>query len=316
MGAKVSVIIPVYGVEKYIERCARSLFEQTLDDIEYLFIDDCTPDKSIDVLKRVLEEYPQRKPQVTIHRMERNSGQAKVREWGMRNATGDYLIHCDSDDWIASDMYKKLYDKASMCGADVVVCDYFLSDGFVYKIKKGCLSEERKQMIKDMCTMRSSWALWNKLVRAGLYHDDKLIYPKDNMGEDMALTMQLILKTEKIAYIHEPLYYYYYNPQSITNNTSEESIVKKYLNLLHNSEIVIKSFSEKGLDKMFKKELNYLKWNVRSILWEITYKKEYRRMWVETYRELFPSLIFSPYLKKMAKLKFLLTYIGLYPQKR
>ena len=60
---KVSVIIPVYGVEKYIERCARSLFKQTLDDIEYLFIDDCTPDDSVDVLRNVLEEYPNRKSQ-------------------------------------------------------------------------------------------------------------------------------------------------------------------------------------------------------------------------------------------------------------
>ena len=104
---KVSIIIPVYGVEKYIERCARSLFEQTLDDIEYLFIDDCTPDKSVEILKRVLEEYPHRKSQVVIHRMEQNSGQAKVREWGMQNATGEYVIHCDSDDWVDIHMYER-----------------------------------------------------------------------------------------------------------------------------------------------------------------------------------------------------------------
>ena len=81
---KVSVIIPVYGVEKYIERCARSLFGQTLDDIEYLFIDDCSPDKSVEILEHILLEYPQRRDKVIIHRMEHNSGQAKVREWGMR----------------------------------------------------------------------------------------------------------------------------------------------------------------------------------------------------------------------------------------
>ena len=97
---KVSVIIPVYGVEKYIEKCARSLFEQTLDDIEYLFVDDCTPDKSVDILKHILEEYPHRKSQVVIHRMEQNSGQAVVREWGVKNAKGDFIIHCDSDDWV------------------------------------------------------------------------------------------------------------------------------------------------------------------------------------------------------------------------
>lgn len=71
MMPKVSVIIPVYGVEKYIERCARSLFEQTLDDIEYLFIGDCTPDRSIDILKTVLDEYPQRKSQVIIRQMKK-----------------------------------------------------------------------------------------------------------------------------------------------------------------------------------------------------------------------------------------------------
>ena len=126
---KVSVIVPVYGVEKYIDRCARSLFEQTLDDIEYLFIDDCTPDRSIDILQQVLDEYPQRKPQVVIHRMEKNSGQAAVRKWGMQNATGEYVIHCDSDDWVDTDMYRAMYEKAKEEEADVVVCDYFVHDG-------------------------------------------------------------------------------------------------------------------------------------------------------------------------------------------
>ena len=126
---KVSIIVPVYGVEKYIERCARSLFEQTLDDIEYLFIDDCTPDKSVEILKRVLEEYPHRKSQVVIHRMEQNSGQAKVREWGMRNATGEYLIHCDSDDWVDMDMYRIMYEEAKRTDADIVMCGYKATDG-------------------------------------------------------------------------------------------------------------------------------------------------------------------------------------------
>ncbi len=316
MSAKVSVIIPVYCVEKYIERCARSLFEQTLDDIEYLFIDDCTPDSSIEILKQVLEDYPQRKSQVIIHRMEKNSGQAAVRKWGMLNATGEYVIHCDGDDWTDRDMYKIMRDKAEKSCADIVVCDYFASDGFFQKEEKGCLSEEWNQMIKDFCTMRTSWALWNKLVKVGLYKYNTIIYPKDNMGEDMALTMQLILKTDNIAYISEPLYYYYHNPHSITNNTSEEAIIKKYFNLLHNSDIVINNFRKMCLDKLFIKELNYIKWNVRSILWEIAYKRKYRKIWKNTYRELFPSLLYSPYLKRMEKMKFLLTYIGLYPQKR
>lgn len=81
---KVSVIIPVYGVEKYIERCARSLFEQTLDDIEFIFVNDCTLDNSINVLETTLEEYPKRKSQVQIINFEQNQGAAKAREIGMK----------------------------------------------------------------------------------------------------------------------------------------------------------------------------------------------------------------------------------------
>ena len=126
---KVSVIIPVYAVEKYIERCARSMFEQTLDDIEYLFVDDCTPDRSIEIFRQVLEKSPHRKSQVTIHRMEQNSGQAVVRKWGMQNATGEYIIHCDSDNWVEVDMYRSMYEKAIEEDADVVICDHAISNG-------------------------------------------------------------------------------------------------------------------------------------------------------------------------------------------
>lgn len=167
---KVSIIVPVYRVEKYIERCARSLFEQTMEDIEYLFIDDCTPDKSIEVLNRVLEEYPHRKKRVVIHRMEKNSGQAAVRKWGMLNATGDYVIHCDSDDWVDVTMYEKMYNKAIEEDADMVVCDYYRSDGVTHSEDTGFISTEKEQFIREMLYMRTSWAVWNKMVKRELYH--------------------------------------------------------------------------------------------------------------------------------------------------
>ena len=85
---KVSVIIPVYGVEKYIERCARSLFEQTLDDIEYIFVDDCSPDKSVFILERIIKEYSSRfldeGKKVRIERMPKNCGLPAVRKYGIQ----------------------------------------------------------------------------------------------------------------------------------------------------------------------------------------------------------------------------------------
>ena len=124
---KVSVIVPVYGVEKYIERCDRSLFEQTLEDIEFIFVDDCTPDKSIEILKNVLEDYPLRKKQVLIISHEKNMGLPIARQSGLKVASGDYIIHCDSDDWVDTTMYEKMYNKAIEDGSDVVVCDSLLS---------------------------------------------------------------------------------------------------------------------------------------------------------------------------------------------
>ena len=141
---KVSVIIPIYSVEKYIEKCAHSLFKQTLDDIEYIFIDDCTPDHSIEIIKDVLEQYPHRKKQTRIVRMPMNSGIGAVRKHGIQLATGDYIIHCDSDDWVDVTMYENMYKKALEENLDIVFCDYYETDRFNHK-KISCYSTCKKK---------------------------------------------------------------------------------------------------------------------------------------------------------------------------
>ena len=108
---KVSVCIPVFGVEKYIERCARSLFEQTMQKgIEFIFVNDCTPDRSIEILRQVLEEYPHRHPWVKIIDHTQNNGVGKTRRIAIENASGAYIIHCDPDDWVDKDFYEKIFN--------------------------------------------------------------------------------------------------------------------------------------------------------------------------------------------------------------
>jgi glycosyltransferase involved in cell wall biosynthesis len=120
MNVKVSVCIPVYGVEKYIERCARSLFEQTMrNGVEFVFVNDCTPDKSIEILEHVLAKYPHRKEQTKIINLPENGGVGRARRIAIENCTGEYIIHCDPDDWIEPDMYEKMYCAAMKTGADV-----------------------------------------------------------------------------------------------------------------------------------------------------------------------------------------------------
>ena len=97
---KVSVIVPIYGVEPYIERCVRSLMEQTYTNCEYIFVDDCTPDASVEILKRVLEDYPNRKQKVKIIQNEKNQGLPQTRKHGFQYATGDFVANVDSDDFV------------------------------------------------------------------------------------------------------------------------------------------------------------------------------------------------------------------------
>ena len=119
----VSICVPVYGVENYIERCCRSLFEQTYSNIEYIFVNDCTPDDSIKVLEHVLSEYPVRKENVKICNHQTNKGLAGARNTAIETATGVYLMHVDSDDYLDLNAVECLVNTALSEDADVVQYD-------------------------------------------------------------------------------------------------------------------------------------------------------------------------------------------------
>ena len=123
MVPKVSVIITIYNREKYIEDCARSLFEQTLDDVEFIFVDDASTDNSVMILRELLKNYPKRRSMTKIICLEKNGGRAFARQTGIDNVTGEYVIHVDSDDWVDLDMLEKLYEKAKETYADIVGCN-------------------------------------------------------------------------------------------------------------------------------------------------------------------------------------------------
>lgn len=212
---KVSVIVPVYNVAMYVEKCARSLFEQTLDDMEFLFIDDRGTDNSIDILRGVLADYPNRISQTRILTMPSNGGQAAVRRYGMLAATGDYVIHCDSDDWVDLDLYESMHNKAIADDADIVVCDEVLEYNDCQKI---VIERELPNSCRDVI---ANWYnnivglfLHNKLVRRELYvkHD---VYPWVglNMWEDNGIMARLLYYGGNITQIHNS--YYHYNRANV-----------------------------------------------------------------------------------------------------
>lgn len=276
--AKVSVIIPVYGVEKYIERCARSLFEQTLDDIEFLFIDDCTPDNSIDVLNGVVAQYPSRKEQVKIFRHAKNQGLPFARQTGLSEATGDYIIHCDSDDWVDFDLYETMYNKAVEGNHDVVCCDCKNTDGVNYTITMGGYLTNIDDCICDMMHRKMWWSLCNKIFKRDLYAND-IVYPKDAMGEDMCLCLQLFKYVKSVGYTPGKYYNYYTNPNSIVNVWTQEQCLNKHGQLSRNLNI-LKDCYQHIKDDGIRKGLTYLTFYTQEMLVPaIEINKEIKEKW-------------------------------------
>lgn len=308
---KVSVVVPVYGVEKYIERCVRSLFEQTLDSIEYIFIDDCSPDHSMEILERLFQEYRLRLTAenkiVRTVRMPTNSGQAAVRRHGIQLCTAQYVIHCDSDDWIDKDMYRQMYEKATADDSDIVITDYYRSDGVNHTKYRGIIKDCILQngYLNSLLAYNCSTSVWNKLIRRDLYLQP-IIYPTDNMWEDYALCVQLFYYAKKIAYLPRPYYYYYYNQNSICYS----NIDKRQNQIIRNADLILNFLTENKVDA--KHEIEMLKYAARNELVIHTGSRFYLEKWRNTYPEINRSIFFNKYLPPKLKLKYILIYIGLY----
>ena len=205
----VSVIVPIYGVEKYIERCARSIFEQTYQNIEIIFVNDCTLDKSLDILDKVIQEYPNIQSKIQIINHEINRGVAITRRDGMIAAKGKYVIQWDSDDYVDVQFLEKMVALAEKEEADITICD--MNKIYVDKIVHTRVnpSLDNIEFLKQILVGKVHSGLWNKLIRRSLYVDNN-IYPIEgiNMCDDLSVMYRLLFFVKKLAYLPEPLYNY------------------------------------------------------------------------------------------------------------
>lgn len=287
MGVKVSVIVPVYGVEKYIERCVRSLFEQTLDDIEYIFVDDCSPDNSIAILNDIIEKYPNRKAHTKVIRLQKNCGLPTARKEGINVASGEFIIHCDSDDWVDVTMYEDLYNKAIEGNHDIVICDYFISKTLEDNLH---ITQDIKplssQLLHDLLSEKIHGAVWNKLVKKNLY-DNEIIYPICNLREDLALIVQLVYYSKSIGYINKPYYHYFHNIGSITQQKlSVEKSIERGLQAIRNCELMENFLSSKSCKHEYESELTNMKLRLKIGVAFLTKTREGREQWSQIFPEL------------------------------
>ena len=209
----VSVIIPVYNVAPFIRECAESLFNQTLQDIEYIFIDDASTDNSIEILEEVIATRPDRKGQVRVVRHRDNKGISYTRGEGMALAKGEWLIHCDSDDTVEPVAYSKMLETAKNKNADIVVSAYreFNSDGWDLKFPQGEGSISCRNLLDGITGLSDSFhgSMWNKLINRKLCENNKFLNGV-SYCEDVVFLIQMLINHPdiKVEIIPDCLYNY------------------------------------------------------------------------------------------------------------
>ena len=220
MKPKISVIVPAYNVEKYIEESLNSIINQTLKDIEIIIINDGSTDKSTEIINEI-----SRNDSRVIVINQKNSGVSKARNIGMMLAKGDYISFIDSDDYIETDMLEKMYRAAEKYDCDIVQCNYAIDNNgerreVVQNIKPNKLLKEN-EIIEYIKTGLIDGSLatyvWNKIFKRQFLRDNDLMFKEDlNMFEDWYFIMDIITYTKKMIFLPENLYNYRIAPNSLS----------------------------------------------------------------------------------------------------
>lgn len=201
---KLSIIVPVYNAEKYLEKCLDSLVNQTMDDYEVILVNDGSKDSSQSIIDSYVNQYPELIRAVTVE----NGGQGRARNIGIDMARGAYIGFVDSDDWVASDMFEKLYTAVVEDDADMAVCDTVqcFDDG----------SEVYLPMSRFESAMEITTAVWNKLFKKELV--EGIRFPEGLWYEDAEFVIKTMLGCKNIARVGEGLYFYRCGQLSTMNN--------------------------------------------------------------------------------------------------
>ena len=207
---KVSILVPIFGVEQYIERCSRSLFEQSYRNLEFVFVNDCTPDRSIAVLKEVMADYPDRKGIVKIIEHEKNKGLAASRNTGLDNSTGDFVFCVDSDDWLEADAIEQMVRGQMENDADIVTGGYLVhNDDGSTQLREAKLYKDKEQMVLQM--MQRTWEHFvaGRLLRRSLFVKNALRW-KDgfDVAEDRFMMTMLAYQSNRFNTVNDVVYHY------------------------------------------------------------------------------------------------------------
>lgn len=278
--AKVSVLVPFYNVEKYVGRCVESLFSQTYSNIEYVFVNDCTPDNSMDIINEYIDKFNVRNKCVIINH-EVNKGISASRNDCLDNATGDYILFIDSDDYIDKDMVELLVKAAIENNADISGCGYIeeYKDRSVEMPQR--YTNNHVEMMRAITLLTIKGVMWKLLIRRSIVEENQVRFIPDNtMVDDYLFCCQVFFYAKRFASVDKCMYHYIqYNP----NNYSKT----REFNITSQAKAIVKTeefYKENGVYELVKDELLQRKFISKLPL--LLNKNCYN---VKLWRELFPE---------------------------
>lgn len=240
---KVSVIVPIYNVEKYLEKCINSLLSQTLEDIQIILVNDGSKDNSGNIAKECEKNNKNR----IIYVEKENGGLSDARNYGLKYATGDFVAFLDSDDYIEKNAYEEMYNKAIEENADYVECDFIWEFPNKIRVDKQYPYKNKKEMLSFVRVVA-----WNKLIKRQLITDNNLEFPKGLRYEDVEFTYKLIPFINKFAYVDKPFIHYVQREGSIANVQNERTA--EIFTVLDN---VIEFYKKNNIYEEYRNELEY-----------------------------------------------------------
>jgi len=215
---KVSIIVPVYNVEKYLKRCLDSLVNQTLNEIEILVVNDGSPDNS----QKIIDKYTKKYPDLVKSFKKENGGQGSARNYAIKKAKGQYIMYVDSDDFVENNMAKVLYNEAIKTKSDIVICgNNIFSEEYKFIKKESAYYTNNKKDIKENFLI-GNMAVWNKLFKKSLITDNNIEFRSKVWYEDLDFNVKCFLKAKKITIVDKPLYNYLIREGSTMNNNNSK----------------------------------------------------------------------------------------------
>lgn len=281
---QISVCIPIYNVENYIEKCLRSVFEQTIaEKAEFILVDDCSQDQSMAVVERITKDYPTIKNQIKIFRHENNKGSAAARNTLLNNASGKYIIYVDADDWCEPDYLEYLYNTAEQDNADIVCCNLWeeyenFSNRKIFKFSETPSTCIHQLLIGEL----PSW-LHIKFIKLSLFRNNAIKFiDKVDLQEDFIVSVKLFFNAKKISYIDNSLYHY--NQQNTQSLSLRKTLSTDKCNQMIAAIKEVKHFiKEENVISIYKEDIRKRKILTKSVILLKT-EKQNRKQYYNLYK--------------------------------